>query len=159
MGEWFWQSLQCKFVYTIDVLVAYNINNSLPLHHHIHVSNFCSWIGKVNIPFLAEVVEESQNEEYWKRRPIIYIMQCYLSGVVSVIMKAWLDIRVDLTDDQVHVIFNYSKETVAKVTGETATEDLFQSKPALVFHSSLSQFTFDRLSINQAFSSKLINHV
>lgn len=157
IGDWFWQSLQCKFVYTIDVLVAYNVSNSLPLTHHIHISNFCSWIGKVNVPFLAEVVEESQNEDYWKRRPIIYIMQCYLSGVVSVIMKAWLDIRADLSDEQVHSIFNFTKETMSKVYGDSASEDVMMSKPAFVFTSRLSKFSFDKVSIVHAFDSKIIN--
>lgn len=157
IGEWVWKSCSVKFVYTIDALMAYNISTNLPLTHTIHVSNFCSWIGKVTIPFLQEVINESQNAEYWLRRPIIYIMQCYLSGVVSVIMKAWLEIRMELTDDQVHSIFNHSKEVMANISGEVVAEEVVLVNTALNFKSSLSSLRLDKISIFQAFDKAVLN--
>lgn len=157
IGEWLWKSCSVKFLYTIDVLVAYNISANLPLSHKIHVSNFCSWIGKVTIPFMQEVVDESQNVDYWLRRPIIYIMQCYLSGVVSAIMKAWLEIRMELKDEQVHSIFNYSKEMMASISGEVISEEVVLVNTDLGFKSSLSNLKFDKLSICQAFEKAILN--
>jgi hypothetical protein len=154
IGKVLWNVCGLKLVYTIDALAAYNISTSFAMDHKIHISNFCSWIGKVNIPFLQEISTETEDREYWRRRPVIYIMQCYLSGTVSVLMKAWLDIRVGLSDDQVHAVFNYTKEVIAKISGEILITAPKSPATPLVFNSSLSNFSFDKLCIYQAFDRR-----
>ena len=151
IGSWLWRCLHCKIVYAIDCLVAHNLSTSQLPSHKIQINNFCAWIGKVNVPFMKEISQESADPEYWKRRPLIYIMHCYLSGTVSAVMKAWLDIRVGLSDDQVHAVFNLSNEVIARIAGETqAAVGKLQATPA-VLNSRFSGFNFDRLCINQAF--------
>jgi hypothetical protein len=151
LANWLWRGLQCKVSYVVDALTAYNISSELVLTHKISISNFCSWIGKVSIPFMQDILQESSNPLYWKRRPLIYIMQCYLSGTVSVLMKAWLDIRVGLSDDQVHSIFNLSEDTAARVAGEIPVLETKFQPPVIIFKSLLANFSFDKLSIYQAF--------
>ena len=101
---------------------------------------------------MQEIMQENSNPEYWKRRPLIYIMQCYLSGTVSVLMKAWLDIRIGLTDDQVHNAFNLSKEIIANICGDflvNVPPKVIEPKVSIKL--SLGSFSFDKISINQAF--------
>lgn len=156
IGTCLWKNCQCKLLYTIDTLIAYNISANLAMSHKIHISNFCSWIGKVNIPFIQEISQEIANPDYWKRRPLIYIMQCYLSGTVSVIMKSWLDIRVGLNDEQVHSVFNVSKDIMGKICGESINIMPKSPDRPFVFSSCLNKFSFDKLCIDTAFD-KVVN--
>ena len=74
-----------------------------------------------------------------------------MSGTASVLMKAWLDIRVDLRDDQVNSIFSVSTDTISGISGQKVVSVPLVVNNRIRFTSSLSKFSFDKLCITHAF--------
>ena len=119
---------------------------------NLDLFEFCLRVTQFEIPFYEDVTEESSsNQNYWKERPLLYHMHSFLSGMASLIFKAYFDIRVYLTNEQVEAIL---RKSMMAVKGQEEEPPPIPSEALIevpghsfVFESSLPNFKFDNVSL------------
>ena len=69
----------------------------------------------MTIPNWAKMNMELGKTDVWGTRPINAMMFSFISGVLIVMLKGYLDIRMYLADSVVEIVFESSKSLIAEV--------------------------------------------